>query len=221
MPAAHVRQAIKVPPRGNTLRTSARRRCGCLDEGSAVFGDDDDGPSLVGRASLAADYQVLAHLSEAPEGRLRSFALHAGQVLRQAALLPMQRISGRCKPACPNTWSGSCAASLLHSPPPSQFGCSEPRFTACHLLHVATATTHADLLGPMAIRPPCLRQHHRRSTSSAKSTCWHCASHDRLADRLPRIAAVETAPCRLVSPGSLSAYCAKTSERPLSGILLF
>ncbi|MDG9713899.1 hypothetical protein [Streptomyces sp. DH10] len=41
-----------------------------------------------------------------------------------------------------------------------------------------------------------------RFTSSAESTCRHCASPDRLADRLP-------------------AYCAKTSERPLSGILLF
>jgi hypothetical protein len=52
---------------------------------------------------------------------------------------------------------------------------------------------------------------HQRSrfTSSAKSTCWHCASSDRLADRLPRIAAVETAPRRLVPPGSLPAYCAK------------
>jgi hypothetical protein len=120
--------------------------------------------------------------------------------------------------------------SLLESPPPSPCGRSEPRFSACHLLHVATATGHADLLCPMAIRPPHLRQHHAGSVSRTRCAArlpylgertpsWpsHGEGPDPGPDRAPRVSRHRVAyglrPARTPTPtpGSTSGCCRRCS----------
>lgn len=81
---------------------------------------------------------------------------------RRSPLWDMSSASARLTPPKPmRARSYRPMRSLLHSPPPSRCGCSEPRFSACHLFHVTTATMHADLLCPMSNRPPHRRQPHR------------------------------------------------------------